>query len=63
MVHEAKRVLLDSIGCALAGIITDKGRFSIALARRLNGSPESTVIGIGDKVSCAALTPLLPMGN
>jgi 2-methylcitrate dehydratase PrpD len=58
VVHEAKRVLLDSIGCALAGITTDKGKMTLALGRRLGGPGESTIIGVGDKVSCssAALT-------
>jgi len=54
VVHEAKRVLLDSIGCALAGIITDKGRIGVELARRLGGPPEASIIGIGDKVSCSS---------
>lgn len=53
VVHEAKRVLLDSIGCAIAGITTDKGKIAIRLARRLGGLPESSIIGIGDKSSCS----------
>ncbi|MBI2361565.1 MAG: MmgE/PrpD family protein [Deltaproteobacteria bacterium] len=53
-VHEAKRVLLDSIGCALAGMTVEKGRLSAALARRLGGPPESSILGTRDKVSCAA---------
>jgi len=53
VVYEAKRVLLDSIGCALGGIATDKGKISIELARRLGGPPESSIFGVGDKVSCA----------
>lgn len=54
-VHEAKRVLLDCIGCAFAGLTTDKGKFSVELARRLGGPPESTILGVGDKVSaCSA---------
>ena len=52
VVHEAKRTLLDSIGCALASITTDKGKMSIALARRLGGPAESSIIGAGGKVSC-----------
>ncbi len=52
VVHEAKRILLDSIGCALAGIATDKGKISIKLARRLGASQESSIIGVGDRVSC-----------
>lgn len=58
VVHEAKRLLLDSIGCALSAITTDKGKMTLMLGRRLGGPAESTIIGIGDKVSCssAALT-------
>jgi len=52
VVHEAKRILLDSIGCGLAGITTDKGKIFVELARRMGGPPESSIIGIGDKVSC-----------
>jgi len=54
VVHEAKLLLLDSIGCALAAITTDKGKMSLALARRLGGPPESSIIGMGGKVSCSS---------
>lgn len=47
-----KYLLMDSIGCALAGITTDPGKMIIALARRLGGLPESSIIGVGGKVSC-----------
>jgi 2-methylcitrate dehydratase PrpD len=53
VVRETKHVLLDSIGCAIAGLSSDCGRISVELARRLGGLPESTIIGTGDKVSCA----------
>lgn len=51
VVHEAKRVLLDSIGCAFAGIVLDKGKLSVKLARRLGGTPESSILGVEGKVS------------
>ena len=54
VVHESKRIILDSIGCALAGLSIDKGKVSVALARRLGGPPEASIIGIGDRVSCAS---------
>jgi 2-methylcitrate dehydratase PrpD len=54
VVHEAKRVLLDSTGCALGGMTVEKGRLSAALARRLGGPPESSILGTRDKVSCVA---------
>lgn len=53
VVHEAKRILLDSVGCALAGIATDKGKISVKLARKLGGPLESSIIGMGGKVSCS----------
>lgn len=53
VVHEAKRVILDSLGCALAGMATEKGSLSIKLAQRLGGPSEASIIGTRDKVSCA----------
>lgn len=50
VVHEVKRLLLDSVGCALAGHYVDKGRIAVELAEQLKGPPESTIIG-GGKVS------------
>jgi 2-methylcitrate dehydratase PrpD len=53
VVRETKHVLLDSIGCAIGALSSDSGRVSVQLARRLGGLPESSIIGTGDKVSCA----------
>ena len=50
VVHEVKRILLDSFGCALAGVTTDKGKLSIQLAKRLGEKSESSIIGTADKV-------------
>ena len=52
VIHEAKRSLLDALGCAVAGIATDKGKIAVSLAKRLGGPQESTIMGVGDKVSC-----------
>jgi 2-methylcitrate dehydratase PrpD len=52
VVHETKRVLLDSIGCAIGGLSIGLGRIAVEVARRLAGPPESTIIGTGSKVSC-----------
>ena len=54
LVHEAKRILLDSIGCALAGVTTDKGKVAVQMAKQMAGPCEATVIGAGDKVSVFA---------
>jgi 2-methylcitrate dehydratase len=53
VVHESKRSLLDAMGCAVAGIATDKGKIAASVAKKLGGSPESSIIGLGDKVSSA----------
>lgn len=50
-IHEAKRLLLDSIGCALAGLSSAKGRLALRLAHRLGGPAESVVWGAHGKVS------------
>jgi 2-methylcitrate dehydratase PrpD len=52
VVHEAKNLLLDSVGDGLAGITTDPGKMAISLAKTLGGPPESSIIGTGGKVSC-----------
>jgi 2-methylcitrate dehydratase PrpD len=53
IIHEAKRSLLDALGCAVAGISTDKGRIAVSVAKKLGGPQESSVIGVGGRVSCA----------
>jgi len=52
IVHATKRILVDTIACALAGIGADRGKIAVKLARRLGGPPESSIIGTGDKLSC-----------
>jgi 2-methylcitrate dehydratase PrpD len=52
-IHEMKRVLLDSIGCAINGVSTDRGQIAIELARKLGGPREASVFGTNDKVSSA----------
>lgn len=54
VIHAAKFLLLDSIGCALASVTTDRGKMSIALARKMGGPPECSIIGMGDKISTVA---------
>ena len=50
--RETKHILMDSIGCALGASTTDKGKMNVALARRLGGPPDASIIGLGGKVSC-----------
>ncbi len=53
-INEVKLLLMDSIGCALAAITTDKGKMTVALAKRLGGPSESSIIGLKDKLSCSS---------
>jgi len=54
VVHAAKNVLLDSIGCGLGALAIEKGSIAAELARELGGPPEATILGTGDRVSCAS---------
>jgi 2-methylcitrate dehydratase PrpD len=50
--HECKRVLLDSIGCAVAGVDEPKSRIGIEYARMMGATdPKATIIGTTDRVS------------
>lgn len=52
VVRETKRLLLDCIGCALAGVTSDKGKWGLEYVRTyFAGSPQATVIGCGDRIS------------
>ena len=45
--HEAKRFLLDSVGCALAAVQNDDMQAMYRFTEKLGGTPEATVIGNG----------------
>jgi len=51
VVHEARRTVLDALGCGLASSGVAKGRMCIEVARRLGGPSESSIIGVVGKVS------------
>jgi 2-methylcitrate dehydratase PrpD len=52
VVDECKRLLLDSIGCALASTEEPKGRIGIEYGRLLGGSgDDATIIGTSDRAS------------
>jgi len=52
VVRHTRRVILDTIGCALAGSQTDIGRIMVDLVRELGGVPESSLLGTAEKTSC-----------
>lgn len=54
VVREAKRLLLDTIGCAIGAIGTDSGRITLQYAEALGGNPRATVIGSTKRSSVTA---------
>ncbi|MFZ3114100.1 MAG: MmgE/PrpD family protein [Syntrophales bacterium] len=53
LVDETKRLLLDSLGCAMAGTCTQKGQIALKVASSYGSSEEATIIGSGEKASAA----------
>lgn len=51
VVQEAKRLVLDSLGCALAGTDNPKGRIGIEYGRLMGGQGNATIIGTADRAS------------
>jgi len=51
IVLKVKYVLLDSIGCALGGYITDRARIGMELIEEWGGKPQATIIG-SHRTSC-----------
>lgn len=53
VVHDAKRVILDTLACGVGGYWQKKSKIVIDVMRDLGGSPEATLLVTGDKISCA----------
>lgn len=52
VIHESKRILLDSFGCALAAVDEAGAKIGIQHGRRLGGgAEEATMLGVSGKVS------------
>lgn len=52
VIHESKRILLDSFGCALAAVDEAGAQIGIEHGQRLGaGEPQATILGVKDKVS------------
>lgn len=56
VVHEAKRLVLDTLGCAIGAYASEPGEIVRGVARALGGSAQSTVIGAGWKTSAPLAT-------
>jgi 2-methylcitrate dehydratase len=52
VVARAKRVLLDTIGCALGAIAAEPVRIAQQVVAQQGGHPQATVLGTGQKVAC-----------
>ncbi|MGA7306538.1 MAG: MmgE/PrpD family protein, partial [Rhodothermales bacterium] len=46
-IHEARRYLLDSIGCALGGFLQEDVRIALRVLDKVGGNGTATVIGTG----------------
>ncbi|WP_244832030.1 MmgE/PrpD family protein [Caballeronia sp. TF1N1] len=51
VVAESRRLLLDTLGCALGAVRTDSGRIALEYVRQLGGTPDATVIGMNARSS------------
>ena len=51
VVHEAKRFLVDSLGCAFAAVNNEDMQAMFRFTEKLGGTPEATVIGTGHKTN------------
>ena len=56
VIHEAKRLVIDTLACALGGYRSEPGSIVRDVARELGGNAQATVIGEGTKTSCALAT-------
>ncbi len=52
-IYEAKRFLLDSMGCALAAVHNEDMEMMYRFTEKLGGVPEATIIGTGDKTNAS----------
>ena len=52
VIHEVKRAMLDTLGCAVGAYPSEPSRIIQSLIQELDGPEESTVIGSGLKTSC-----------
>mgnify|MGYP003351385736 CR=1 FL=1 len=56
VVEAAQRVVLDTLACAAGALKSEPYAIVRKVARELGGNPEATLIGDGDRTSCALAT-------
>jgi len=52
VIHQTKRILLDTLGCAIGGYASETSTIIQQVIKELNGCEEATVIGSGIRTSC-----------
>jgi 2-methylcitrate dehydratase PrpD len=53
IVNKAKAALLDTVGCAIAGIDSEATRAALSVVRAFGGTSESSILGYSEKTSSA----------
>jgi len=53
VVAYSKHLVLDTLGVALGGYLSEPSYITRSVVRELGGCPEATIIGSGDKTSCS----------
>ena len=56
VIHQVKRITLDTLACALGAHHSEPARMVRTVARQLGGVPECTLIGASEKTSCTLAT-------
>ncbi|MBB5399497.1 MmgE/PrpD family protein [Paraburkholderia youngii] len=54
VVHETKRLLLDTIGCALGAVDTPSGKIALDYVDMLGGAPHASIVGSARRSSATA---------
>ncbi|MDO8672687.1 MAG: MmgE/PrpD family protein [Dehalococcoidia bacterium] len=54
--HDTKRVILDTIGCSVAGFATDAGRILVEVKRGLGGREDATLMVHGGKLPVTTIS-------
>lgn len=52
VVHQTKRLILDTMGCAIGAYSSEANKIIQQLLKELGGSEESTIIGCGFRTTC-----------
>ena len=53
VIRYSKHLLLDTLGVALGGYLSEPSYITRSMVRELGGRPEATIIGSGEKTSCS----------